>query len=64
MIKRLRVFRKSFKKTKKSFGGTEKWITFAELSPEKIGSKVKKRLYEQRSSLKIFEKERRQTTNE
>ena len=41
MIKRLRVFRKSFKKTKKSFGGTEKWITFAELSPEKIGSKVK-----------------------
>ena len=42
MIKRLRVFRKSFKKTKKSFGGTEKWITFAELSPEKIGSKVKR----------------------
>jgi hypothetical protein len=42
MIKRFRVFVKSFKKTKKSFGGTEKWITFAELSPEKIGSKVKR----------------------
>jgi hypothetical protein len=41
MIKRERGFGKSFKKTKKSFGGTEKWITFAELSPEKIGIKVK-----------------------
>ena len=49
------------KKQKKSFGESKYWITFAELSPEKFGKKVTiKREYEQRSSLKIFEKERRQ----
>jgi hypothetical protein len=42
MIQRIRGKKKSFKKTKKSFGGTEKWITFAELSPEKTGKKVEK----------------------
>ena len=29
--------KRGFKKTKKSFGETKYWITFAELSPEKTG---------------------------
>jgi hypothetical protein len=32
---RNRVLRLVLKKRKKSFGETDKWITFAELSPEK-----------------------------
>ena len=53
------------KKRKKSFGETRKWITFAELSPEKIGVKgTRLSIRTNESSLKIFEKERRQTTNE
>jgi len=35
-------FRIGLKKTKIVFGETKKWITFAELSPEKIGVKRKR----------------------
>jgi hypothetical protein len=52
---------RGFKKTKKCFGESKIRITFAELSPEKIVVNVTE---ETTSSLKIFEKERRQTTNE
>ena len=64
MIQWFRGMKRVLKKTKIVFGETEKWITFAELSPEKIGKKVEKWEYEQESSLKIFEKERRQNYKE
>ena len=42
MIQWFRGMKRVLKKTKIVFGETEKWITFAELSPEKIGKKVEK----------------------